>query len=391
MSMINISLHSKRFLTALLVIILFGIFALIFFQDTEDTERILRTQRENFIDVIDQRMTSLIVEINNFPGGAGDDISFLSSLSSVHHVVSPKRGEVSKEDLLEMKSDFSEFLIKNKVYGEVRYSDISGDVLLRASSEEGSDEISFKKDEESISHKEYFQRAVQLKKDEVYISEIFLRGKNGVPQSTGAYNFSYDPVLVYSTPVIDKKGEIKGVMSSIVYANYFLEDVRNFQRKGEHVFLISSRGEYLSHPDPSKEFGFIRKTEENFFKDYLLVPREVVEDSNKRRFETEESIFTLRRIYPTSWNFAFYEESENATDDRLQEYFWILISVSDKGHITRTEKIVLRAHVFFVLVTGVLLLTVIFLILILSCSLPNIGYSEALRALVVIKDKNEKK
>ena len=92
----------------------------------------------------------------------------------------------------------------------------------------------------------------------------------------------------------NNKDEPRGIVISNIRADYFLNDIRNFQRQGEVTFFINNDGYYLTHPDKTKEFAFMfNDKDDNFSKDYPEVASKVMEKCDERRAETDNFIWRL--------------------------------------------------------------------------------------------------
>ncbi len=366
-------LLSKKFFIGLICLFLAILFLFLALQGRFYLNKTSEFYTSSALDMIDQRMGSLFLEINNFPGGAAEDILFLSKLSCFQDAVNDPKGEFASRGVKNIRKDFLAFLKQSSAYYQLRYIDKTGQEIVRVDFD-GQDYKSISGNVlQDKSLRYYFNQAMSLEPGEVYISPLDLNVENEEIENRGTKNEPiYIPVIRYATPVSDKHGDKKGIIITNIYADYFLEDIRRFQRQGEIVFLINPQGYYLAHPDRGKEFAFMFEKDNNFLNDYPAVPREILSNLNIRRFETDEFIFSFRHIYPTTSNFEIYQGSKRVFGRQSEEnYFWVLASVSDKEEINKALGDLKRDYLSFLLFSGIIFVIIITLILILTFKIPK--------------------
>ena len=324
-------------------------------------DRDIKIYSADAVDIIDQRMKSLLSEVNIFPQYVGDDLVFLSRLSSLKKVISSKE---SNEDVMgDLENDFLEFLRESTAYYQLGYIDKEGNEIVKAEYDGKIYKIIPKEELESKKDADYFSKTFDFNEEEVFISQIYLNTKNGEIENRGtAENPEYVPVILSAVPVFIN-GEKTGVIFLSFYADYFLDDIRNFQRPGEGIFLIDEEGYYLAHPNKEIEFAFVFGRDNNIYNDYPELSKEIMSDYTKRSFETDDLIFSFKYIYPTAGDFGVHKGSEKVFGENPEEsYFWILVSVSDKDEINDTIKELRSGYIYFLLFSGLVVLIIIFLI-----------------------------
>jgi PAS domain S-box-containing protein len=98
--------------------------------------------------------------------------------------------------------------------------------------------------------RDYFQRAIRLASGEVDVSPVELnRGRGGVIDDPPL------PVLRVATPVHTPDGNVFGFIIINVDMREEFARLRTSDAAG-HAYLVNERGDYLVHPDRSREFGF---------------------------------------------------------------------------------------------------------------------------------------
>ena len=98
--------------------------------------------------------------------------------------------------------------------------------------------------------RDYFQRAMRLRADEVDISPVELDREHG------AIDTPHLPVVRASTPVVGPDGRPFGIVVIDIDLRGPFARVRENARPGGAVYIVNSNGDYLVHPDPAREFGF---------------------------------------------------------------------------------------------------------------------------------------
>lgn len=359
------NLLNRKFFFSLILLFCLILFAFFVVDGYTHFNKISRIHRANSLDMIDQRITSLIYEMNIFPGGAGGDILFLSKLSGLKKI--EDIGNIESEDEInELTTDFLEFIKENPAYYQLRYINEKGMEVIRVVFDTKNHTIVPKSDLQDKSSRFYFNETMRLNNGEVYISPLDLNVEQGKIENRGTQeNPEYVPVIRFATPVFDNEGNNKGIIIANIYADYFLNDVRRAQREGETIFLINEESYYLAHPNKNKEYAFMfEDKEDNFHKDYPEVLDEILSNKNNKRIETENLIFSYRYLYPTVESFEINEGSKKILGENPENnYFWILVSVSEKGIIDNYVENLKRGYFYSILFSGLIILMIFILMI----------------------------
>jgi methyl-accepting chemotaxis protein len=337
-----------------------------------DSYEMYKINRANYkadnLDAITQRTDSLFLEINNFPQDEGNDILYLNDMNSLNKFINAE--EKDKKSLKEyLESDFFVFMDAKPIYYQLRYINEFGMEIIRINQD---DEGIYIIEEDNLQNKKtmpYFQNTMKLDKEDVYVSPLNLNIERGIIENRGTEeNPEYIPVIRYSTPVFDDLNEKKGIIILNVYANYFLEDVRRLDREGEISFLIDNNGYYLAHPNRSKEFSFMFDGKNSISSDYSNVGDKIINSFEKRYAEDEDHIFTFKYLHPTIGTFEIYQGSKKILGENPEEeYYWVLVTVSDKDSLNTGLSNMKSDFVIFILIsTLIIIIVIILLILILA-------------------------
>src|SRR5215475_11103011 len=95
----------------------------------------------------------------------------------------------------------------------------------------------------------YFQETVKLAEKEIYVSPINLN------QEHGRIETPHVPTLRVAAPVFAPNGKVFGIFVINVDMRPALDGIRLSQRQGEQIYLVDAKGDYLVHPDRTREFA----------------------------------------------------------------------------------------------------------------------------------------
>ena len=108
----------------------------------------------------------------------------------------------------------------------------------------------------------YFRDTIKLAANEIYVSPVDLNEENGVIESP------HVPTIRIAMPVFAPDGKPFGIVIATADMRPALERVRSSVRPGESIYVVDARGNYLVHPDRSREFGSQLGTQTDWRKDF---------------------------------------------------------------------------------------------------------------------------
>ena len=100
---------TKKLLIGIILLLFVILLSFLITNGYFELDRDIKISSASSVDIIDQRMTSLLSEVNIYPQFVGDDLMFLSRLSSLKKVISS-----GDEFIKDLESDFLEFLKGSK-------------------------------------------------------------------------------------------------------------------------------------------------------------------------------------------------------------------------------------------------------------------------------------
>jgi hypothetical protein len=300
------------------------------------------------VDAVGERLAPLSYEINKFPNRVAKEILFLSKLSSLKRMVA----NLSLNTYEEVSADFIAFAEKGGIYHELQYIDENRKEKIRIEYSNESLSVVPKSSLEEVVTYSYVEDISLLSEGSVYISPVNLARRT-------LSAIQDIPIIYFGTPVVGGNGESKGMVVVAIRANYFFDDIRRSSRAGEQVYLIDQDGQYLAYPKSEKEYGTLLKTGDNFAQDYPEISKEVLSQFEKRRIESETSVFSLQHIFPATANFALSKGSQEllgANPDR--DFFWVLVCVTDKD-VLEGKAGIFESYEFFMIFSGLLIIIIL--------------------------------
>ncbi|WP_426612737.1 PAS domain S-box protein [Bradyrhizobium sp. McL0616] len=95
----------------------------------------------------------------------------------------------------------------------------------------------------------FFQDAIKLGEDQVYVSPVDLNVDNG------AIQMPYVPTLRVAGTLYGSDHRLFGVVVVNVDMRQVFDRIRITGRRGEQVYVVGRNGDYIVHPDRTREFG----------------------------------------------------------------------------------------------------------------------------------------
>jgi PAS domain S-box-containing protein len=213
------------------------------------------------LDHIESRIRLLAAELETSVRGARADIIGFKSAVAVEGIVNASgAGGVDKGIALDewrarLARRFAAELAGKPGYGQFRLIGVAdgGREIIRVDRSGPNDEIRIVPDAElqRKGDRSYFLDAIRLSADEIGISPIELN------QEHSAVEMPHVPVIRAAASIPEKDGKPFGIIIiNIDLRSAFARIRAAAARTGDRIYLTNERGDYLLHPDPSKEFAF---------------------------------------------------------------------------------------------------------------------------------------
>jgi PAS domain S-box-containing protein len=100
-------------------------------------------------------------------------------------------------------------------------------------------------------NRSYFQETIGLTPGQIYVSPLDLGRRNGLIEQV------HRPTLRVATPIFADDGSLFGLFMINVDMRRAFDRVRSSAWPGETIYVVNRQGDYLIHPDRSREFGSV--------------------------------------------------------------------------------------------------------------------------------------
>ncbi|MDC0932455.1 response regulator [Arcobacteraceae bacterium] len=264
------------------------------------------------------------------------DIDFIANSFALHKYLSWKSiGETKKMNSWRNAFDIiiKDFMNKKNVYYKMRFLDIDGKEIMSYSYDKNKDTVTVIEDKnlQDKKNRDYFKKAILLNNGEYFLSEMNLNIENK------KIEVPFIPVLRYSTPIVDKNGEKKGVLVFNLFADELLKLIHDLEeiQDDRDYYLLDKNADYLYHKNHEYQWGTQLGTNYNFKQDFKGV-WEKFNNHEAGTFMLNGEIFSFKKVHPIHniseekyWYFVSKISSSNALSD-LQEFkvLFVLVLVS---------------------------------------------------------------
>ena len=151
--------------------------------------------------------------------------------------------------------DFISFLDSSELYDQIRLLDIHGKEVFGAQYYAGKPRITPENKLKQSTGSEGFLTTIALDANEIYISPMIFTAQHGKGE------LSMEPVIQFGMPLFDAQGQRSGMISLSYLAGSMLNQYKKVAAfegldVGESM-LLNQEGDWLSGPDPKREWGFM--------------------------------------------------------------------------------------------------------------------------------------
>jgi PAS domain S-box-containing protein len=108
----------------------------------------------------------------------------------------------------------------------------------------------------------YFWDTIKLPANEIYVSAIELNEEYGIVETP------HVPTLRVAAPIFAPDGKPFGIVVINVDMRPAFDRIRSSASQGEQIYAVDAHGDYLIHPDPSREFGSQLRVSANWLTDF---------------------------------------------------------------------------------------------------------------------------
>ncbi|EGU38847.1 hypothetical protein VII00023_05937 [Vibrio ichthyoenteri ATCC 700023] len=249
-------------------------------------------------------------------------LSDILSQRKIYQIANIPDAEMQKAALAEFGKVIELISNRKEIYDQIRYLDLDGNEIIRVNFNEGRPNIVAQHNLQNKHHRYYFQEVVGLKCRRIYISPLDLNMEHG------QIEMPFKPMIRFSTPVFNEKGEKQGVVIINYLAKYLLDGLQLFNlNSGTNYMLVNNDGQFLYNDlKPELEFGFMfNKQDANIYAEFPSLAKQIKE-TQQGQFETDKGIMTIQSVGSVSninpYCFQEYHVSNNSSTR------WKLVSFS---------------------------------------------------------------
>lgn len=275
-------------LAAMLLVGILVVGALVYRNAEEVLQESAARQLDHTAEVVDLHLRDYLADLKT-------DIQFLAATPAVRRASRTMNGADGAEGPVsdDVVGTFEAFLRQHPEYFQARLIGRSNDGRERVRVErEGGEVIVTPLDSlQAKGHRDYFQAAMQLPPDTLYISDINLNREYGRIEQPEI------PTLRAAVPLYADAGEPAGIVVLNVDFGRVMRQLQARVPDPMEFYLANSRGDFLIHPDSGMAFGFERGTphpiQETFPK---AAPFLRTESGLSRLLQIEPEVHYLRRL-----------------------------------------------------------------------------------------------
>ncbi len=274
-------------LSSIIPVVIVGTYGIVSFTNT--LSKVAKNNLEKQLDDESQK-------IHTMTDGSSDDVLFLSKTPEIQGLVEFNNRSDWKKQL---QTIFTSLIQTKPFYMQMRYIDENGQEIVRVDGDGTNVKVRSESELQNKKNRPYFTETMKLPPGEIYTSPIELN------QEKGQIERPFKPTIRYATSVVDSSGKKRGIVIANVLANRVIEIVKQANAGEKQALLVDSRGFYISHPKPQKEWGFDLQKNEKLENDYppeiakqiLHSQQGVISEGTDEILAYERIVFDPRQSY----------------------------------------------------------------------------------------------
>jgi PAS domain S-box-containing protein len=212
-------------------------------------------------DRIQTHSRQLAIDLEYYAASATGDVASYRSAAALHGLIRARRsGGIDPVDRVSEKtwrdrlaSDFAAELEAKPAYAMLRIIGLNDDgrELVRVDRAGPNDTVRIVPEEGLLKRnsRSYFPETIRLSPGQIYVSSLDLGRRNGLIEEV------HRPTLRIATPIFADDGKLFGLFMINVDMRRAFDRVRSSVLPGETIYVVNKQGDYLIHPNRSREFG----------------------------------------------------------------------------------------------------------------------------------------
>lgn len=296
----------------------------------------VKSQLDEYETIADTNLQNVSLSIEGVFSSVFNDLVYLSKRQELADT-KDLSNTLERSRQLE---DFKAFIKHKYVYDQLRYIDKKGQEILRVNYNKGNVKVVGVDSLQSKSGSYYVDDALKLKKNQVYISKFDLNKEKGKVEEP------IKPMIRFVTQFYNKS-EVDGIIVLNYLGENLINSLKNIERPDEVLIsLVNSDGYYLMDKHTDKEWAFMYKKEEGFFKDYPNTWNKI--KNSELNVRDSEGMFRVLKVDPDTYvnKYVGATADNNGSND-----FYIVIHI-DKAAIKQIyNSAMIRGLIIFVILS----------------------------------------
>jgi PAS domain S-box-containing protein len=210
---------------------------------------------------IETHSRQIATDLEYYAASASGDVAGFRSAAALHGLIrARKSGGIDPIDGVTEKvwrdrlaSRFAAELEAKPVYAMLRIIGLEEDgrELVRVDRAGPNDTVRIVPEEGLLKRnsRSYFPETIRLGPGQIYVSPLDLGRRNGLIEEV------HRPTLRVATPIFADDGKLFGLFMVNVDMRRAFDRIRSSTWPGETIYVVNQSGDYLIHPDRSREFG----------------------------------------------------------------------------------------------------------------------------------------
>lgn len=256
----------------------------------------------------------------------------------------------NEKHLATLKNDIYTFSNSKKIYNQIRILNTDGDEIIKVTYDDNKPHIKGPSELSNKKHRYYFDKAMELKKGELYISPLDLNVEKG------QLEFPYKPTIRFATPLFDSSGNKQGVLVLNYYGKYMINKINVRYSQSIYRFLtpqlmlLNNDGYWLMSNNTDKNWTFMIPQKKHIsFKSQYNDAWENISNNKYGVFSDNNGVFTYSTVYPTN-GYTRLNNRCNFSNDYCSivyssDYSWKLVLYIDQYALTQIKKHVLNKFI----------------------------------------------
>jgi len=269
----------------LLIILVSALFFVNNWQIQKDKQILM--ERENTIGRINK------VNIQTILSSVTSDLEVVKDSAILTNYVN----NPTTQTLTELNKMFMRFSKNKTVFDQIRFINIKGMELARVNYNEGNVYITSDKQLQNKNQSEYYKSTLNLKPEEIYISQFDLNVENGKIEQP------IKPTIRFGVPILNSNGEKSGVLIFNYLGENILDKINeNVKQDSEfNIELLNSEGFFISSIDKKNNWSFMYKDKEHVsFKSQNKGMWNIISNNERGNLENKKKIYYFDTVYPLS-------------------------------------------------------------------------------------------